>query len=80
LRLGGVAPALLNAANEVAVEAFLAHQLGFTQIPQLIETVLSATPQGAADDLEAVFAADVLGRAQARHWLSNHALHHKDAR
>jgi 1-deoxy-D-xylulose-5-phosphate reductoisomerase len=74
LRLGGVAPALLNAANEVAVEAFLAHQLGFTQIPQLIEAVLSITPPCVDESLDAVFAADMLGRAQAHHWLSNHGL------
>lgn len=42
LREGGGAPAILNAANEVAVEAFLARRLGFTQIPQVIAATLDA--------------------------------------
>ena len=42
LNIGGTAPAILNAANEVAVEAFLAEKIGFMNIPQIIETVLSS--------------------------------------
>lgn len=41
LALGGTAPAILNAANEVAVEAFLAEKIGFMDIPYIIENVLS---------------------------------------
>ena len=41
LAAGGTAPAILNAANEVAVEAFLAEQIGFMDIPAIIESVLS---------------------------------------
>ncbi len=58
LRLGieaarerGSAPAVLNAANEVAVEAFLAGEIGFTDIPVLIETVRSKIPCEAAPGL-----------------------------
>ncbi|EYB66645.1 1-deoxy-D-xylulose 5-phosphate reductoisomerase [Deinococcus phoenicis] len=43
---GGLLPAALNAADEVAVPAFLAGQLGFMEIPRLIERVLDETPQG----------------------------------
>ncbi|MPY65603.1 1-deoxy-D-xylulose-5-phosphate reductoisomerase [Deinococcus sp. SDU3-2] len=43
---GGLLPAALNAADEVAVPAFLAGQIGFTDIPRLIERVLNETPQG----------------------------------
>ncbi|NOU26165.1 MAG: 1-deoxy-D-xylulose-5-phosphate reductoisomerase [Methylotenera sp.] len=42
LNIGGTAPAILNAANEVAVGAFLAEKIGFMNIPQIIETVLSS--------------------------------------
>ncbi|HCL17167.1 MAG TPA: 1-deoxy-D-xylulose-5-phosphate reductoisomerase [Pseudomonas sp.] len=67
---GGCMPATLNAANEVAVEAFLAGQLGFTEIPQLIESVLKGVEPCPAADLEAVFAADNTARQLAREWLS----------
>ncbi|GMA14837.1 1-deoxy-D-xylulose-5-phosphate reductoisomerase [Deinococcus metallilatus] len=43
---GGLFPAALNAADEVAVAAFLAGQIGFTDIPRLIERVLDETPRG----------------------------------
>lgn len=59
---GGTSPALLNAANEVAVEAFLNRRLGFTQIPELIAEVLNQTPQQPANDLEILLSED--GRAR----------------
>ncbi|MGE6319522.1 1-deoxy-D-xylulose-5-phosphate reductoisomerase [Pseudomonas oryzihabitans] len=67
---GGCMPATLNAANEVAVEAFLEGQLGFTEIPRLIEAVLKAVEPCPASDLDAVFAADSTARQLAREWLS----------
>jgi 1-deoxy-D-xylulose-5-phosphate reductoisomerase len=67
---GGCMPATLNAANEVAVEAFLEGQLGFTEIPQLIESVLKGVEPCPATDLEMVFAADNTARQLAREWLS----------
>ena len=62
---GGTAPAVLNAANEVAVSRFLAGELGFTQIAQTVERTLAAYPQGPADDLEALLAADAEARMLA---------------
>ena len=53
-RDGGAAPAVLNAANEVAVTGFLNGRLRFTDIPALVEDALSQVPLGAADSLEAV--------------------------
>ncbi|KQR28066.1 1-deoxy-D-xylulose-5-phosphate reductoisomerase [Deinococcus sp. Leaf326] len=44
--MGGLAPVALNAADEVAVEAFLAGQIGFLDIPRLLERVLDDTPAG----------------------------------
>ncbi|WP_273808735.1 MULTISPECIES: 1-deoxy-D-xylulose-5-phosphate reductoisomerase [unclassified Pseudomonas] len=67
---GGCMPATLNAANEVAVDAFLEGRLGFTEIPLLIESVLKAVEPCAATDLDAVFAADSTARQLAREWLS----------
>jgi 1-deoxy-D-xylulose-5-phosphate reductoisomerase len=65
LRTGGTAPAVLNAANEVAVEAFLAGRLPFTGIPGVIADTLDSAPARAADDLEAVMAADGHARRAA---------------
>ena len=66
LRTGGTAPAVLNAANEVAVEAFLNNGIAFHEISQVIESVLdSHTPNGAAD-LQAVLTADAWAREEAQ--------------
>lgn len=67
---GGCMPATLNAANEIAVEAFLDGRLGFSEIPLLIESVLNGTEPGPANDLEAVFLADTTARQRAREWLA----------
>ncbi|KRG67485.1 1-deoxy-D-xylulose 5-phosphate reductoisomerase [Stenotrophomonas terrae] len=63
MEAGGSAPAILNAANEVAVSAFLQGRIGFLSIPALVEHTLSTLPYVAADTLDALLAAD----AQARH-------------
>jgi 1-deoxy-D-xylulose-5-phosphate reductoisomerase len=65
LEAGGTAPAVLNAANEVAVEAFLAGKLAFTAISAVIESALQSVPTTAAGDLAAVLAADEAGRRAA---------------
>jgi 1-deoxy-D-xylulose-5-phosphate reductoisomerase len=66
LREGGTAPAVLNAANEVAVAAFLDGKLRFTAIPQVIEHALRTAPATAADSLATVLDADRRARAAAR--------------
>jgi 1-deoxy-D-xylulose-5-phosphate reductoisomerase len=63
-RAGGTAPAILNAANEVAVQAFLDRQLAFTDIPRAIAWVMERADVQEADSLEAVLAGD----ARAREW------------
>jgi 1-deoxy-D-xylulose-5-phosphate reductoisomerase len=65
LRAGGTAPALLNAANEVAVEAFLAGRVRFTAIAEIIDETLQRLPGGPAQDLQAVIDADARARAAA---------------
>ncbi|MDR1726488.1 MAG: 1-deoxy-D-xylulose-5-phosphate reductoisomerase [Acidobacteriota bacterium] len=66
LRAGGTAPAVLNAANEVAVEAFLGERLAFTDIPRIIRAVLRAHTPRPADELETVLEADAWAREAAR--------------
>jgi 1-deoxy-D-xylulose-5-phosphate reductoisomerase len=63
LRAGGTAPAMLNAANEVAVDAFLDRQIPFLAIPRLIEDVLATLPVAAVNTLEDVLNADAAARA-----------------
>ncbi|MFQ5882300.1 MAG: 1-deoxy-D-xylulose-5-phosphate reductoisomerase [Candidatus Methylomirabilales bacterium] len=58
LEMGGTAPAVLNAANEVAVELFLSREIDFTQIPQVIEAGLRGYRPGAGGSLEEILAAD----------------------
>ncbi|MDZ4255077.1 MAG: 1-deoxy-D-xylulose-5-phosphate reductoisomerase [Sulfuritalea sp.] len=70
LRAEGNAAAVLNAANEVAVTAFLDRRLPFLGIPDLIAATLDAVPQAAVPDLAAVLEADREGRAAALDILS----------
>jgi 1-deoxy-D-xylulose-5-phosphate reductoisomerase len=65
LRAGGTAPAVLNAANEVAVAAFLDKQIPFLAIPRLIEQVLAALPVAPVQTLDDVLAADAMARSNA---------------
>ena len=67
---GESAPAVLNAANEVAVEAFLQRQLAFTDIPVVIEGVLRRHRPTAIESLDDVLAADTWAREQARSLLT----------
>jgi len=62
---GGSAPAVLNAANEVAVAAFLLGRLSFLQIPQLIEKVMQTMPSPPADDIQSLMAVDAEARMLA---------------
>lgn len=66
LALGGTAPAILNAANEIAVEAFLAGRLPFTAIAAVIAQALESIPSVAAADIATVLDADARARRVAR--------------
>ena len=66
LAAGGTAPAILNAANEVAVEAFLLGRLAFTGIARVVEQTLRHVPHSAAESLEHVLDADAAARRVAR--------------
>ncbi len=65
IETGGTCPAILNAANEMAVDAFLSERLGFTQIPAVIESVLEALPVQHDADLDTLLAVDEAARRQA---------------
>lgn len=61
-RTGGTATAVLNGANEVAVERFLRGEIGFYDIPRLVERAMAAVEPVQAPDLDAILAADRLAR------------------
>jgi 1-deoxy-D-xylulose-5-phosphate reductoisomerase len=66
---GGLAPAILNAANEVAVEAFLDHRIGFTDIVAAIDHALSHAPSASAIQLDDVLAIDMETKTRIAAWL-----------
>ncbi|WP_240096952.1 1-deoxy-D-xylulose-5-phosphate reductoisomerase [Thermomonas flagellata] len=66
LRAGGAAPAVLNAANEEAVSAFLQGRIGFLSIPDIVRHALDHMPSHAAGSLESLLEADARARAHAR--------------
>ncbi|HSZ11312.1 MAG TPA: 1-deoxy-D-xylulose-5-phosphate reductoisomerase, partial [Rhizomicrobium sp.] len=72
LRAGGLAPTILNAANEIAVQAFLDRRIPFLDIPRVVEATLetgeTALSNAEPGDLDAVLAAD----ARAREWAGEH--------
>jgi 1-deoxy-D-xylulose-5-phosphate reductoisomerase len=67
MRTGGLAPTILNAANEIAVDAFLNRRIGFLDIARVVETTLDETPNANAmvDSLDGVLAADARARSLA---------------
>jgi len=73
LRTGQGAPAILNAANEIAVEAFLKREIGFLDIAGTVAQVLDQLGVPPADTLEEVIALDAAARRSARALLPAHA-------
>jgi 1-deoxy-D-xylulose-5-phosphate reductoisomerase len=71
LRAGGTAPALLNAANEIAVQAFLERRIGFRDIDRVVRRVMDDNPHGAASSIEAVMAQDAQARRAAERIVAN---------
>ena len=65
-RQGGTVPAVMAAADEVAVERFMAHEIPFTAIPAVIEQVLSRHQRVDDPDLETVLGVDAWARQAAR--------------
>ncbi|MBI3545242.1 MAG: 1-deoxy-D-xylulose-5-phosphate reductoisomerase [Gammaproteobacteria bacterium] len=70
-RAGGTMPAILNAANEVAVQAFLDHRIGFTEIAPVIEHTLASLPANQDIELGAVLGDDARARDVASRFIAS---------
>ena len=70
LNAGGNAAAIMNAANEVAVEAFIKEKISFTDIPVLIESVLENSSIKPVSDLEMLVSSDLEARDSANVWMA----------
>jgi 1-deoxy-D-xylulose-5-phosphate reductoisomerase len=68
-RAGGTTPAILNAANEIAVAEFLDNKIRFIDIAPLVEDVMTQIPTMAANDLDTILQADQTAREHARRWI-----------
>jgi 1-deoxy-D-xylulose-5-phosphate reductoisomerase len=66
---GGTAPAILNAANEVAVQAFLERRIRFTDIARVVAATLEALPEESVEGLDMLLETDGRARAWAQQWL-----------
>ena len=73
LKAGGGAPAILNAANEIAVDAFLNRRIGFLDIAGTVEKVLDSMGTPPADTLDDVIALDGAARRAAERFAAAHA-------
>ncbi len=71
IQIGGVMPAILNAANEIAVEAFLNEHICFTAIPDIIEQTMQQFSFQTADSLEIVLEFDQKSREVAQHLIDS---------
>lgn len=69
-RKGGIFPAVMNAANEVAVNAFLSHEIGFLDIPETIEQVIQSFSWSPVESLQEIFEFDKEARSKAREYIS----------
>jgi 1-deoxy-D-xylulose-5-phosphate reductoisomerase len=68
-RLKGTAPAIMNAANEIAVDSFLNRQITYPQIVQIITQVLENIPSEPASSLELVLSVDQLARDKTKQYI-----------
>jgi len=71
IRTGGTAPAILNAANEIAVASFLDNQLNFTDIPFVVEQTLANVASRPALSLTEILEDDLTARKEAEHIISS---------
>lgn len=71
MRAGGLAPTILNAANEIAVAAFLKEQIGFTNIPQVVEHTLQKLENSVTDNIESILNKDEVARHVAQQYISS---------
>ncbi|KOR29282.1 1-deoxy-D-xylulose 5-phosphate reductoisomerase, partial [Achromatium sp. WMS1] len=69
IKEGGTAPVILNAANEVAVSAFLGRNIKFTDIPDVIEAVIDTLPSEAVEGIDMLLETDARARAAAQQYM-----------
>ncbi len=74
MRDGGTAPSILNAANEVAVSAFLQEKIRFVDISILVKAVLEQSNIQQAESLDVILMADQQARACAEHWIEQYGV------
>lgn len=72
MKVGGLAPAILNAANEIAVAAFLKNKIKFTQIPQIVEKTLNHIENGSAESIERILQIDQEARIVTEKFVIGH--------
>ena len=72
LKTGGTMPAVMNAANEIAVQYFLEDKISFHQIPEIIEKTMQAHNPVPNVELEVIQPADEWARAEAGKWLADY--------
>ncbi|UJS23980.1 1-deoxy-D-xylulose-5-phosphate reductoisomerase [Thiothrix winogradskyi] len=72
---GGYATIALNAANEVAVKAFLGREIGFTDIPMLVRDVMLTASTGTPMNLEEILIQDEESRLRSLSWIKNKKIH-----
>ena len=73
VREGGTAAAILNAANEIAVEQFLLGNIAFTAIAKIVEKTMKAVDVTEASSLDVVLTADERARSVAHDWVDNYS-------
>lgn len=71
LKTGGTLTAVMNAANEIAVQAFLDEKIKLSEIPQIIEKTMNSHENQPADSLERILAADDWARGETKRLISN---------
>ena len=71
IKVGGSMPAVMNGANEIAVESFLNREIGFLDIPLVIEKVMSAHKSFPVNDIGAVLEADKWARMMAKDFIKD---------
>lgn len=69
MRAGGLAPTILNAANEIAVAAFLQQRIRFTQIAQVVEQTLEAVQNAKAENIDIILHTDMIARQIAEKYI-----------
>ena len=72
MKVGGLAPTILNAANEIAVSAFLKNKIKFTEIHQIVDRTLNSIANAPAESIETILQIDQEARIVAEQFVIGH--------